>query len=437
MALTQVKTSGIAADAVTGAKVADDQIDSEHYIAASIDNEHLADNAVDTDEIADDAVTADKLANSINTEIAANTAKVTNATHTGEVTGATALTIADNAVTLAKMDDLARGRLIVGDASGNPSSLPAGSDNHVLTMDANGDCGWEAAAASGAALTGSTDNTVVTVTGADAMQGEANLQFDGSSLGIGVAAGTRLLHAKEGTQNRVVRVESTGTSGAMVVFVDSNTTDDSKVRVGCSGGDNILLRGQVQSFQNAAGTEVAQIDTNGNLKINDGDLVIGTAGKGIDFSNQTATSATGGTATSELLDHYEEGTWTPVFSASGTDPTYTNWHTTGTYIRVGGVCHIWYDPNNITFSGTDSSGYGEILGFPFASTDNGSMACGRCDDILKWGGVGNRGDRGFTIYASGAGGRFNTDAPSTGFTWDNGNASNKGYFDMGGSYKCV
>jgi hypothetical protein len=65
--------------------------------------------------IANDAVTTDKLANSINTEIAANTAKtgitsgqanaitantakVTNATHTGDVTGATALTIATDAV---------------------------------------------------------------------------------------------------------------------------------------------------------------------------------------------------------------------------------------------------------------------------------------------------------------------------------------------------
>ena len=53
---------------------------------------------ITTTKIADDAITADKLANSINTEIAANTAKVTNATHTGEVTGATALTIADNIV---------------------------------------------------------------------------------------------------------------------------------------------------------------------------------------------------------------------------------------------------------------------------------------------------------------------------------------------------
>jgi len=58
---------------------------------------------VTTAKIADDAVTADKLANSINSEITANTAKVTNATHTGDVTGATALTIASNAVTTAKI----------------------------------------------------------------------------------------------------------------------------------------------------------------------------------------------------------------------------------------------------------------------------------------------------------------------------------------------
>ena len=58
----------------------------------------IATGAVATAKIADDAVTADKLANSINTEIAANTAKVSNATHTGDVTGATELTIAANAV---------------------------------------------------------------------------------------------------------------------------------------------------------------------------------------------------------------------------------------------------------------------------------------------------------------------------------------------------
>ena len=81
----------------------------------SITAAKIIDGAITVADIADDAVTADKLANSINTEIAANTAKtgittsqanaitantakVTNATHTGEVTGATALTIADNIV---------------------------------------------------------------------------------------------------------------------------------------------------------------------------------------------------------------------------------------------------------------------------------------------------------------------------------------------------
>ena len=61
------------------------------------------DGTVTTSKIEDDAVTADKLANSINTEIAANTAKVTNATHTGDVTGATALTIANDAVDIAML----------------------------------------------------------------------------------------------------------------------------------------------------------------------------------------------------------------------------------------------------------------------------------------------------------------------------------------------
>ena len=69
----------------------------------------IKDATIATADIADDAVTADKLANSINTEIAANTAKATNATHTGEVTGSGALTIANDAVTSAKIADDAVG----------------------------------------------------------------------------------------------------------------------------------------------------------------------------------------------------------------------------------------------------------------------------------------------------------------------------------------
>tara|TARA_R110001606_G_scaffold298523_2_gene446295 strand:- start:581 stop:2047 length:1467 start_codon:yes stop_codon:yes gene_type:complete len=43
--------------------------------------------------------------------------------------------IADNAVSLAKLAGIARGKIIVGDASGNPSVLAAGSNGHALVSD--------------------------------------------------------------------------------------------------------------------------------------------------------------------------------------------------------------------------------------------------------------------------------------------------------------
>ena len=102
-------------DVVDTVHIKDNAITSAKIAAGAIVASDVADDSVTTAKIADDAVTADKLANSINTEIAANTAKtgittsqanaitantakVTNATHSGEVTGATALTIADNVV---------------------------------------------------------------------------------------------------------------------------------------------------------------------------------------------------------------------------------------------------------------------------------------------------------------------------------------------------
>ena len=94
-----IDTAHIAGDAVTNTKIANGAISSAGKIANDvIDSQHYVDGSIDTAHIGDDQVTADKLANSINSEIAANTAKVTNATHSGEVTGATALTIADDVV---------------------------------------------------------------------------------------------------------------------------------------------------------------------------------------------------------------------------------------------------------------------------------------------------------------------------------------------------
>ena len=176
MALTQVKTLGIAADAVTGAKVADDAIDSEHYTNASIDHAHLANDCVDGDNLADNACDSEHY-----------TDGSIDAVHLSDDSVATAK-VQDNAVTLAKMAGLARGKIIVGDASGNPAALAAGSNDQVLTMDANGDVGWEAAAG-GTTINNATANELVTVASTTTeLDAEANLTFDGKDLAVGVTS---------------------------------------------------------------------------------------------------------------------------------------------------------------------------------------------------------------------------------------------------------
>ena len=54
-----VSNQMIAGDAVTNAKIADNSIDSEHYVDGSIDNVHLANDAVNGNKIADDSINSE------------------------------------------------------------------------------------------------------------------------------------------------------------------------------------------------------------------------------------------------------------------------------------------------------------------------------------------------------------------------------------------
>ena len=75
------------------------------------------------------------------------------------------------------------------------------------------------------------------------------------------------------------------------------------------------------------------IKANHNVEIHDGNLVFETSGNGIDFS---ATGNGNGTMTSELLDDYEEGTWTPTIegNSGASGQTYSG-TTRGSYTKVG------------------------------------------------------------------------------------------------------
>ena len=99
----------------------------------------VGDNTVSTASIAPNAVTATEIATG-----AVGTAEIaTDAVDTAEIAANAVDTseIAANAVTLAEMAGLVRGKLIVGDASGDPSALTVGTADQVLQSDGT-DAAW-------------------------------------------------------------------------------------------------------------------------------------------------------------------------------------------------------------------------------------------------------------------------------------------------------
>ena len=110
--------------------------------------------------------------------------------------------------------------------------------------------------------------------------------------------------------------------------------------------------------QNSSNQNLATLDSStGEFKVTKGNLVIGTAGKGIDFG---INSHAGG-KTSELLDWYEEGTFTPtILPASSSSIAYTKQN--GAYTRIGRLVTLTIF---IQISSDTSSGAWSVGGFPF------------------------------------------------------------------------
>jgi hypothetical protein len=96
-----------------------------------------------------------------------------------------------------------------------------------------------------------------------------------------------------------------------------------------------------------------------------GNFVVGTSGQGIDFSADP--SAPG--MTSELLDDYEEGTFTPVLSSSGTPPTVTSYLTQqGFYTKIGN--RVFATINMRVVMASAGTGYPVITGLPYSANGN-------------------------------------------------------------------
>jgi hypothetical protein len=155
-------------------------------------------------------------------------------------------------------------------------------------------------------------------------------------------------------------VRRTGTAGGALWQSKRNTA---------VGGVGWIAKVTANNAAEVAGTfsDAVEITNDGNLKISTGNLVIGTSGKGIDFS------ATPGTGTSELLADYEEGTWVPVpVPTSGAITTYTS---SGIYTKVGRQVTLTFTIS-ISNSGT-AVALSSITGIPFTNGGEVAPGCGR------------------------------------------------------------
>ena len=240
----------------------------------------IVDGTVETADLADDAVTVDKLANAINTDIA---------------TGVSGSTTAD-------------------------AALPKAGGTMTGTI-------------AGFTSTGIDDNATSTAITID------------SSENVGISVTPKTWNTIKGLQF--------GNSGAMSSW--SNNTVYSNNAYYASGWKHIVTGASSQVNQNGSGdiilstapsaaadasaplTTRLAVDNLGDVTVNTGNLVMGTSGKGIDFSAATP-DGTGSTG-SEVLDDYEEGTWTPVLSDGTNNATMTA-STYGTYTKVGDMVYL-------------------------------------------------------------------------------------------------
>ena len=160
----------------------------------------------------------------------------------------------------------------------------------------------------------------------------------------------------------IISRPASGNAFALRAHTGGTTASDYPLwlSAGASSGNFVLTAtgNGVVTFGDGAGNTRMTLNSTG-LEVANGNVILGTSGKGIDFS---ATASGSGTMTSELLDDYEEGTWTPVATNLTVVGSVTY---TAKYTKIGNVVYI----NIKVLASTSSSsvaGSTNFSGLPFA-----------------------------------------------------------------------
>lgn len=189
-----------------------------------------------------------------------------------------------------------------------------------------------------------------------------NLNLSGNTISSTDTNGNIILDPN-GTGYVLIAAPTNGTI-AQLGDTSSRTFLVKQANVGGYDNDTLIIEsdsgvGQLQ-WKNGGG-ERLRINTGGDVSLLTGNLVIGTSGKGIDFS------ATAGTGTSELFDDYEEGTWTATLAMTSGSVGYGS--QLGKYVKVGNqvTCNAW-----IAISSVSSPAGALSIALPFAIPSTGT-----------------------------------------------------------------
>ena len=174
-----------------------------------------------------------------------------------------------------------------------------------------------------------------------------------------------------------VGIATNSPSSAFLDIASSQATDSLRMRR-LSSDSNVASNWSMKPygghlyFREGGSTDKIQFMNGGDLNIMDGNLRVA-SGHGIDFN---ATSDHGSaTPASELLDDYEEGSWTPVLESTSTNPTISSYSKQqGLYTKIGNVVHLFcfIDIAAGNIGGT-LTGDGKITGLPFVISNNPSQ----------------------------------------------------------------